>query len=150
MKRIIISLLLATLPSTIFTRPTTALTYALIRILRNETCIAKATRPIMPEAPDESKPLFIWSDDSFDTDLEGYWDHKITCDVEIPTTINQNAYVIMTSFYTMSDHWGSRTITDRMNVASNLSEKTLHKHTVEGKNMIDIEISFTQHPESVK
>lgn len=150
MKRIIFALLFTALPSTAFARPTTALTYALIRILKNDKWIERSVCPVVSEVAEKSKPLFIWSDNAFDTDLEGDWSHKITCDVEIPTETNKKAYVTMTSFYTVSDYWGSRTITDEKILASNLSEETLHRHTVEGKNKIVVEMSFTHEPESVK
>lgn len=150
MKRILISLFLGLLTSTACARPTTALTYALIRILQNGKCVEKAVCPVMAEVSEESKPLVTWSDEAFDTDLEGDWDHKIACDLEIPSEKNRNAYLIMSSIYTVIDYWGSHTISNETVLACNLSEETMHRQTFEGKNKIVVEMAFTRHPESVK
>jgi hypothetical protein len=146
MKRILISLLLATLPSTAFARPT-ALTYALIRILQNGTCIAKATRPIVPKATEALKPLFIWSDSTDDSDLEGAWDHEIICDIETPT--DKTPQVIMTSLYTLIDFHESHTKKEERRFATNLSNEISHRSTFEGEDKIVVEMSFTNDPQSV-
>jgi len=156
MKRILLISLLCSLP--IITQANIVsgarpLVTALIRIIRSGHCLSEQKVVIPLRVPEnkttqDSEPLFTWRDSVDDPDLEGIWEHKISCDIQ-PIHDDIVNVDITSDFYRWDEYAKNHTnvLIKRVAYYADTSRNGCRVRTCKGMEPIKVEVSFPKESE---